>query len=358
MATAPRPLLVTDEAAIREDVLRLAAVAGVAIETASDPGPARPHWQTAPLVLLGVDRVPACARAALPPRHGIVVVGHQSPSQELLAAAITCGAQRVLVLPDAEPALVDALADTREPNLNPARVVAVLAGRGGAGASVLAAALAVTAARCGHDPMLVDLDPCGGGADLILGAEQVPGLRWKDLAATSGRVSALALRDALPAAHGTVLLSFDRDCRTEPSAAAVRSILAAGRRMGDLVVVDLPRYDVASRSDALELVDTVLVVVPTEVRAVAAAARVVADVSGSVADVRAVVRHGPPEGAVTPDRVATALRLPIAGELRTEPGLDSALERGIPPARRGRGPLAALATHLLGSMTPARAEAA
>src|SRR5262249_57553694 len=49
------------------------------------------------------------------------------------------------------------------------RVVVVLGGRGGAGASVLAAGLAVTAARAGLQTVLVDADPLGGGVDLAVG---------------------------------------------------------------------------------------------------------------------------------------------------------------------------------------------
>ena len=58
--------------------------------------------------------------------------------------------------------------------------VAVVGGCGGAGASVLAAALAVTAVRHGGRALLVDCDPLGGGLDLVLGAEHVAGLRWPD----------------------------------------------------------------------------------------------------------------------------------------------------------------------------------
>ena len=46
-------------------------------------------------------------------------------------------------------------------------VIAVIGGRGGAGASVFATALAHSATEA----LLVDLDPWGGGIDLLLGAE-------------------------------------------------------------------------------------------------------------------------------------------------------------------------------------------
>ena len=68
----------------------------------------------------------------------------------------------------------------------------MIAGRGGAGASVFATALAQTAA----DALLVDADPCGGGIDLVLGCERETGLRWPDLTLQGGRLSYTALRDA------------------------------------------------------------------------------------------------------------------------------------------------------------------
>ena len=210
---------------------------------------------------------------------------------------------------------------------------------------------AVTAARTGRDPLLVDLDPSGGGIDLTLGAEEAPGLRWKDLATTSGRVSARALREALPRAYGTAMLSFDRDCSPELPPGAVRSVITAGRRMGGLVVLDLPRHPTPARSAALRQTDTVLLVVPAEVRAVAAAARTLTGVSAGVSDVRVVVRRSG-VGGLTCEDVAGTLRLRLAGELRTEPGLVTALERGDAPARRGRGPLAALCDQLLAAVLP------
>lgn len=355
MTAVRLPLLVTADAWIRDEVLRLAAAAGVRVQTATEPATVRLDWQSAPLVLVGADLARTCARAGLPLRRAVAVVCRDSPPQALWPAAIGCGADRVVALPEGEPTLVDLLADSAEPNPEPSRVLAVVAGRGGAGATVLAAALAVTAARAGHQPLLADLDPDGGGIDLALGAEDAPGLRWNDLAATSGRVSTLALREALPHAYGTVLLSFGRDRVVEPSGDAVRSVVGAGRRMGGLVVLDLPRHATPARSAALELTDTLLLVVPAEVRAVAAAGRVAAGLPGST-DVRVVVRRCGTGGIAAAD-VAETLRLPLAGELRTEPGLATALERGDPPARRARGPLAALCVQLLGTLG-ARAEAA
>ena len=163
---------------------------------------------------------------------------------QLAAAA---GAESVQPLPGAEALLVDRLAAAAD---GPAKgtTVAVVGGRGGAGASTLACALARTAGRSA-DVMLVDGDPHGGGLDLLMGAEGMSGLRWPDLAAASGRASPGELRAALPCVDGVTLLSWHRGDPVELPAAAMDLVLGAGRRGHELVVVDLPRgWDAATRA--------------------------------------------------------------------------------------------------------------
>src|SRR5699024_11548525 len=87
--------------------------------------------------------------------------------------------------------------------------VGVVAGCGDAGASVLACALAGRAGA-DHSTVLVDADPLGGGLDLVLGAEQVPGPRWTDLSASRGQLRPSTLADALPRHDVLVLLSWGR----------------------------------------------------------------------------------------------------------------------------------------------------
>jgi hypothetical protein len=126
----------------------------------------------------------------------------------------------------------------------------------------------------------------------------------------------------------------------------MESVLGAGRAAHHLVVVDLPRWlDEAARA-AAATADVVLVVVPAEIRAVAAAAQVAARLPNGPADLRLVVR-GPAPGGLTGAMVAAELGLPLAGWLAPEPGLAAGLERGEPPGRSGRGPLARLGADLL-----------
>jgi hypothetical protein len=102
----------------------------------------------------------------------------------------------------------------------------------------------------------------------------------------------------------------------------------------------------SNRVDTLEAADRVLLVVPAELRAAAAAARVAATVGPHCPDISVVVR-GPAPSDLTAADVARALGLPLAGALRPEPGLARGLEHGDPPASAGRGPLATLCRHIL-----------
>ncbi len=207
-------------------------------------------------------------------RRGILLIGRDQDDPDVWRRAVEIGAEDVLCLPDAEPRLVDRIADVAEGVGRQALTVGVLGGRGGAGASTLACALAVGAARTGRRTVLMDGDPLGGGLDVLLGGEKADGLRWPDLAASTGRVAGTALEESLPLLHGVRLLSWDRGQTVGLPPEAVRSVLAAARRRGGIVVVDLPRRTDDGTVEALAQLDMGLLVVPGELRAVAAARRV------------------------------------------------------------------------------------
>ena len=356
-APAARPLLVTGAPDLLDDVLRLAASAGIDLDVTSDPGGVRRRWSGAPLVLVGADLTTALLPLELPRRDDVVLLGDDLDDAGVWQVAVELGAERVAFLPDAEEWLLARFADLLDGAGGEGRLVGVLGGRGGAGATTLACALAVTAARLGRDALLVDADPLGGGIDLVLGGESDSGLRWSDLQATRGRVPASALADALPRMAGLPVLSWDRGGAPTVPIEAVQAVLGAGRRAHELVVVDLARSTDELTRAVLGLADCVLLVVPAEVRAAAAAARVASAAGLLCRDLRVVVRGPGPSGLDGPV-IARALGLPLAGTLRPEPGLDVALEQGRAPSGRGRGPLAELCTGLLRELVPGLRRAA
>ncbi len=346
---ARHPLVVTGDPELLDDLLRIAADVGVLVDVAPDPAAARRWYDGAPTVLVGIDMAPACVRAGLGRRRALILVGrHNGAGPPEWAAADDLGAQHVVTLPVGEPWLAEQL---RRPvrEAPSGRVVVVLGGRGGAGASVFAAGLAVTAARSGRRTLLIDADPLGGGVDLVLGWEALDGLRWPALSGASGRVNPPALVEVLPQRGELVVLSWDRGEVLAVPAEAMATALDAGRRGRDLVVVDLPRRLDDASVLALGAADRGYLVVPAELRACAAAARVAAVAAPHCPSLAAVVR-GPAPGGLRAKEVAQALGLPLAGSLRPEPRLASALERGEPPARDGRGPLAAFCQRLLDTL--------
>ena len=332
----PGPLLVTENERLIEQLLRICAAAGAEPQLVCGAPPPRQLWESAPLVVVGDDV--ADRMAGLSRRSDVLLVGDDLDDVDVWRRAVVIGARQVVFLPDAESWLLDRIADAAEGVGVQALTVAVLGGRGGAGASTLACALAVTAAREGMRAVLIDGDPLGGGLDVLLGGEAAAGLRWPDLAGSRGRVNAVELERSLPKLHALSALSWDRgDALTIPPE-AMRTVLGAARRRGGVVVLDLPRRIDDSAGEALDQTDLGLLVIPAELRAMAASGRVAAAARMRLADLRAVVR-GPAPSGMDGTEIARGLRLPLAGELAAEPGLVADLERGRPPGLRARGPL-------------------
>jgi secretion/DNA translocation related CpaE-like protein len=347
-----RGLVICSDDELLDGLLRLAAAAGCEIQRAADAAQARRFWGQAPLVVLDVAAARQCAAGRLPRRGGVLIAVRGEPDPAVWRLAVAVGADHVVSLPQAEPWLVDVFADAAEGSRSGGAVLAVVGGRGGAGASVLAAAVAVAAVREGEQVLLVDCDPLGGGLDLVLGAEDLGGLRWPGLAIGGGRIGASALRAALPApavpgAGGLRMLSCGR-VRHEPSAASVASVVAAGRRAGEIVVCDLPRHPTEAAATALAGADLTVLVVPADVRSAAAGAQVAALLTDHTSSVRLVVR-GPAPGGIEPEEVAKAVGLPLLTAMRADPEIARSLERGSAPGRPG-SPLAAAADEVLAAL--------
>jgi len=348
--TTTRVLALISSGTLQEELLRLAAAAGCELELSIDPAGARLPWASAPLVLLDAAAAQRCATAGLPRRGGVLVLTDGAADDALWRSAVAVGAEHVVHLPDGERFLVTALGERLENADTAGRVLAVLGGRGGAGASVLAAAVGGAVVAAGRSGLLVDCDPLGGGLDLVLGAEERAGLRWSGVALTGGRVAASALRDALPSADAAGLLTVLSCGRDEvgPSGEAVAAVLDTGCRSWDVVVCDLPRTLGAATIAALDRADLAVLVVPAEVRACAAAARVVASLGKRAAGVQLVVR-GPAPGGLRADDVADALGLPLLAAMRPQPKLATALERG-PLELSRRSQLATAARQVLATL--------
>lgn len=352
-ATVDRPLVITDDPELLDDLIRIAAAAGVETQVCTDPGAARSSWRRARLVVVGLTCARRCAEAGLGRRSGVVLVGDTARTEESWQWATELGADHVSFLPAAESWLVALFGSGGRVAEPVAPCIAVVGGRGGAGASVLASVLAATAAKLRRRTLLIDADPLGGGIDLVLGGEQTAGLRWPDLTSTSGRVSPSALLDALPRLGGgdaspaeLSVLSWDRGDRLEVPAEAMSAVLDSGRRGAEVVVVDLPRRVDPAVEIVLRNAGPTLLIVPAEVRACAAAARVAAGLAQHCEEIEVVVR-GPSPSRLKARDIAGALGFPLAGSLRPERALSGVLERGEVPGGHGRSPLATFCREFL-----------
>src|SRR3954468_21312046 len=164
----PAPvLIVSADAELLDDLLRLAAAADVEAHVASDAVRARSAWRDAALVVAGPDLSAELADCAPPRRPGVILATSDPDGDGVYRLAVDIGAQDVAPLPDAEAWLVERMAAATERPTPAATTIGVIGGRGGAGASVLSAALATRAATRGLHTLLIDGDPLGGGIDLV-----------------------------------------------------------------------------------------------------------------------------------------------------------------------------------------------
>lgn len=347
--TARRPLFISGHAATMRRLRNLASAAGVDGWYAPDATAARPLWSQASVVVIGHDAAQACLQAKLGSRDNVVLLtGEDLPCEKAWPMAVAMGADHVLTLPEASGWLVARLAPPA-PRRQRAPVLAMAGARGGSGTSTLAVAAATAAARAGRKTMLVDADGFGGGLDLLLGWERLAGLRWPDLVSMTGPFDPTKLRDGLTGRDRLTLLTHSRTVAAPVSADQLAAVIDAGRQSHDLVILDLPRpgMQAVPRIDGDE--NLLAVVVPGELRAVAAARHVIACYAG-LADHACVVTRTPSPAKLSNEQIAHAVAAPVIGSLATDARLASAGESARLPGRARKGGLAAVTTALLSAL--------
>ncbi len=353
--TEVRPLFIIDDPTIRDDLLRLAAAACVDPFVACDASGGRKNWRRASLVFLDETAARQCLRARLPRRTGVVLVtAGETPPDHLWELASELTADHVVCLPAAEPWLIDRLSDDAPASSGQTPVIGVIGGRGGAGASVLAAGLGVTAARRGDRPLLLDADALGGGLDVLLGGDSVCGVRWSDLSIPGDYQDTNGLYAAIPRVGELSVLSWDRDDTNAITAESISYVLEMARERADVVVIDLPRYCDDAALAALQSASVVVLVVPGEIGALVAANRLISVIRPHCAELCAVLRGPTPSGIRLAD-LARALPVPVIAHIPADPNLRAALERGLPPAGNPKSALAKCCGELLDKFTPAGA---
>jgi len=341
------PLVLTADLEILDGILAATAAADVEPTVCETAAAIRPFWSRSPMVIIGADQARQAAELLLPHRTEVFVVGPPARLAEMSAWSAPLGAA-VVSLPDGAGALSGAVADLTGNQPGSGRLVTVVGGSGGVGASTLAAALAVGATLRGLPAMLVDLDVLGGGIDLLVGAEGVAGWRWPRLGAAQGHLGDLT--GHLPRIAGLDVLSTTRDDpRPDPeqlAPGAVRAVLASATRTHRLVVVDLPRSLTPAALEALRRADLAVLMASAEVRGIAAARRMADTLRQTTEALALVVRR--PRGAGNDLSVAAeSVGVALAGAGGPDASLRHGAERGDPPGRAARSPLGRLSSKLL-----------
>lgn len=353
---AATALLVTRNEALLEDLLRLAAAAGVILDVAHDSAAAMRAWSSASVVLVGADELAAVASRQPVRREQVHVVAAGPVPDELFRAALAVGAENVAELPAAESWVVELLTDIADGGAKKALTVGVVGGSGGAGATTFAAALALTATAVGGPGLLIDADPLGGGIDRVVGLEDLEGIRWDSLVQASGRFSSRSLREALPQKDGLAVLTWSSGPRPATDGAAVREVLSAAQRGNDTVVIDLPRYLDPVTADLLSRCHHVVLVAGLTVPAVAAASRVAAQLRESARRLHLVTRGGATT-ALGAEEVSDALGVPLAVAMGHQRRLAESVDLGLGPVHSRRSPLARAARAALDLMKSSSAVA-
>lgn len=318
---APVNLLITRDVTVAETVTASAAALAVGLDVVREPDDVRRLWRAAPVVLVGAESAPMVLGCGLPSRRGVYVIGFDASDLAVWSTPLEAA---VICLPASSASVAEVLAPTA--GTRGARFVSVVGASGGLGVSSLVSAWASLAAARGMGSAAVELQPAGGGLDLMFGVEAEPGWRWDELSGAAGQLGDLA--DQLPDCGGVQLVSMGRRGRV-PGREAVSSVLSALRRSREVVFID-------GAADVIPDAELVFVV-GADVRSVAAARAVAA--SSSLAGARIVVRTGPGR-RIPSDAIARALGAEALGVLRHDRRLPSLIEVGRPPGSllRGRFP--------------------
>ncbi|MBP2333712.1 hypothetical protein [Corynebacterium freneyi] len=320
---------------LEQEAATIIAATGRRAVRVDAPDPSDAAWRRCAAILVdegravGVLDVAEAGDGARVAREGLYLLhSDDADPPDEVARRLGCGGP--VALPSCGVELVGWIG--RPGVVGAGRVIACVPAVGGAGASTAAAVLAMAASRT-SDALLVDADEFSGGADLLLGAEAEPGVRWPDVRAEAGALDAGALFGAVPSARvrgalgragagflhdddGPGILTGPRsraDDGWSITPRAVSAVVDAVVGSGGTAVVDLPGAGaiaevVAPRADVLA------VIVPATVRGLAAAARHAAVLRGMGGDPVAVVRW-PAPGGVTIDDVCFATGLDVIAEM-------------------------------------------
>ncbi len=288
-------LVAVEDPVLHPEAMHIAAATGRPIVDTTNPGDINRHLHRVSAVL--IDAETAAGITNEKHRDRIFLLG-SDPGPADFKTAMQIHAEKALLLPAQTAELLTALGrddgELTSPNRPAGSIVGFLGVAGGVGVSTIAVAFA---RRCStaRDTVLIDAVSSSGGIDLLLGAEAIPGARWPDLGFTRGTVQADDVLAALPAmGEKLFILSTARSVVADPFTmgpedvkAAVECLSGAGTPLD--VVVDLRAGTIAE--EVIPTLDHLVLVVPAEVRAVAAAVSQKLELQRHQVPISVVLRH-------------------------------------------------------------------
>jgi secretion/DNA translocation related CpaE-like protein len=312
--SSARPLVMSSDAHLIEDLIRLGAAAGAELSVRSTP--AASAWAAAPLVVIGVDAIGGVLAEALPRRHGVVIVSRRERDPDpgvplsVWQGAVALGAEQVIELPDGERWIVDRLAELSDDATSGGPVISCVPAVGGAGASTLACMLARDSAG-----FLIDIDTYGAAIPVD------HGVRWPDLTATRGRIPTASLSSALPTVHGAHVLTGTPESRFRIPAEALVAVIDAGARGFACTVIDTPRCEAEATRIAWSRSDLVIIVIGPDPASVARVPALVDGIHEVCTQVAVVARMGPRDSGLWCRAESREWDVPLLGTFRHERAL-------------------------------------
>ncbi|WP_052663758.1 septum site-determining protein Ssd [Psychromicrobium lacuslunae] len=280
-----------------------------------------------------------------------LLVGRDDEEAELWLAAASLGIDRVAPMPKAATWLVEFLSGLHAERSR-GRMVTILGGCGGAGATTLSALLALQLNRLGRSSLLVDADPWGAGVESSLAPNPPDGLNWQGLAASSGSLNPSEFAEALPELASSPVLGFGNSAQPGGEAGirvlqrSAAAVIDAARRGFDIVLTDPGRSRETQENFVLRA-DLLLCVLPANLLAMAATRRLLDALPTERPYL--VLRGGMPEG-LDAELIANYLEAPLLGRVASIPGVRSAAEQGTLPSYAGHRTLRRLSSALLAVM--------
>ena len=279
------------------------------------------------------------------PATGVVIVA-RTLDQDLILAAMRCGAHECvadpLTLGELEAAIARVMAANAAPSVS--QSFAIISGKGGVGATSVAVNVATALSRLATSgTLLVDLHVARGDAALYLGVE--PRFSVTEALDNVHKLDGAFFKSLVSKASSRLdlLAAPDQPSGTRMDPARVKALLDFTSKQFQFTVVDVPRTDLGVL-DGLDSMTSIVVVTTQELSAVRGAAIVANRVRQRYSKDKlfVVLNRTDKQAELTPEDIEQAIGSPIAAKMPNDYRITlAALNKGRPLVLDNHNSLAA-----------------